>query len=103
MTATVRVLNDVALERQRQRDAHGLQMLPAGTCEPWDAVERDEARRRCDQATLAGVVTWRHVLEEEVAEAFAEADPAALRAELIQVAAVAVQWIESLDREAERG
>jgi hypothetical protein len=43
------------------------------------------------------------VLDEEVWEAFAESDPAKLRAELVQVAAVAFRWIEALDaRKGER-
>jgi hypothetical protein len=43
---------------------------------------------------------WVDILEEEVAEAAAESDPAKLRAELVQVAAVAVAWIEAIDRRA---
>jgi hypothetical protein len=35
---------------------------------------------------------------EEVREAMAESDPAKLRVELVQVAAVSVAWIEALDR-----
>lgn len=100
---TTAVLEDVAAERARQRARFGRQELADGTgLEPWDETERDEARLRCDRATLAGSLTWRHVLEEEVAEALAEADPVELRAELVQVAAVAVQWIEALDRRAGR-
>lgn len=41
--------------------------------------------------------TWWHILREEVFEAAAESDPAALRAELVQVAAVAVKMIDALD------
>lgn len=41
--------------------------------------------------------TWWHILREEVFEAAAEDNPAALRAELIQVAAVAVKMIDALD------
>ena len=37
---------------------------------------------------------------EEVAEAFEEHDPARLRSELVQVAAVAVAWVEKIDRDA---
>ena len=100
---TLRAVLDVHAERTRQHTLHGEQTLADGTAEAWDQVEADAARLRCDRATLAGSVTWRHVLEEEVAEAFAEADPVALRAELVQVAAVAVQWIEALDRRAQAG
>jgi hypothetical protein len=44
------------------------------------------------------VGTWGDILLEEVFEAMAEDDPIKLRAELIQTAAVAVAWIESIDR-----
>lgn len=48
-----------------------------------------------------GTVTWWHILREEVFEASAEVDPAKLREELIQVAAVAMKWIEAIDRRAQ--
>jgi len=41
--------------------------------------------------------TWEMILLEEVWEALAETDPVKLRAELIQVAAVAVAWVEDID------
>lgn len=44
-----------------------------------------------------GTVTWWHILREEVFEAAAENDPEKLRAELVQVAAVAVKMIDALD------
>jgi len=40
---------------------------------------------------------WCSILTEEFAEAMAETDRAKLRAELVQVAAAAVAWIEDLD------
>jgi hypothetical protein len=66
----------------------------------WDhaTAERDQAQELTDRCHAKGVVTWWHVLREEVYEAFAESDPAKLRAELIQVGAMAVRWIEDLDR-----
>jgi len=45
-----------------------------------------------------GTVTWADILLEEVAEAFAEDDPAKLREELVQSGAVILKWIEKLDR-----
>lgn len=42
---------------------------------------------------MTAVSTSPDVLVEEVAEALAEGDPARLRRELVQVAAVTVQWI----------
>jgi hypothetical protein len=99
---TLAVLEDVAAERRRQMDAHGVQILPDGTGEPDAAVARDVAQFLCDRATEAGRLTWRDILREEVYEAFAESDRTRLREELIQVAAVAVQWVEALDREGGR-
>lgn len=51
-----------------------------------------------DDAARVGDITWRHILLEEVFEALAEDDAAKLRAELVQVAAVAAQWVEAIDR-----
>lgn len=56
------------------------------------------AKAQCDDATAAKRVTWKDVLREEYAEAVAEEDPAKLRAELIQVAAVCIKWIEAIDK-----
>ncbi|HYF53037.1 MAG TPA: hypothetical protein VEA41_02135 [Salinarimonas sp.] len=47
-------------------------------------------------------MTYSQILAEEVAEALAESDPMLLRAELVQVAAVAVQWVEAIDRRLRR-
>lgn len=41
--------------------------------------------------------TWESILLEEVYEALAAPTPAARRAELVQVAAVALRWIEKVD------
>lgn len=43
-------------------------------------------------------VTWWHILREEVFEAAAEESPAKLRAELVQVAAVALKMIDAIDQ-----
>ncbi len=44
-----------------------------------------------------GSITWRDILTEEVFEAYAEKDLEKLRAELIQVAAVAVKMVDAVD------
>ena len=94
---SLRVLTEVIEERQRQIAKWGWQRHPDGTGELADLTARDRAQKLCDEATDAGRLTWRAILAEEVAEAFAESNPDRLREELIQVAAVAVQWIEALD------
>lgn len=45
-----------------------------------------------------GKPSWMHLVREEVAEAFTENDPTRLEAELIQVAALCVSWVETLRR-----
>lgn len=95
----VAVLAEVAAERHRQDERWGEQNHQNGTGSAY-AAEASSARKECDRAAGAGELTWRHILLEEVAEAGAEHDPASLRAELIQVAAVAVAWAEALDRAA---
>ncbi|TMR89003.1 NUDIX domain-containing protein [Nonomuraea basaltis] len=75
-----------------------MQELPDGTGGERTVAESDLARRETEAAAGEGVLTWRHVLAEEVLEAFAESDPDRLRAELIQVAAVAAKWAQALDR-----
>ena len=92
------VLPEIAAERDRQDEKWGEQNHPDGTG-PGYAPDAKRARERCQRAARLGLVSYRDILEEEVYEAFAESDPDLLRAELVQVAAVAVAWIEKLDRE----
>lgn len=91
------VYAEVHAERAAQDEKWGEQNHPDGTDHAYSAY-REAARDMCDMRFRAGIGTWKDILAEEVAEAHAETDPAALRAELIQVAAVAVAWIEAIDR-----
>lgn len=101
MKRTEDVLGEVALERVTQDATWGEQNHPNGTGEEYaDLAER--ARTICDMAHQEGVGTWSQILLEETLEACAEADPRKLRSELVQVAAVAVAWIEAIDRKAAR-
>jgi hypothetical protein len=102
---------EVLFERDRQDAKWGEQNHPDGTgpqTRPLSGVvygDADQAVRLAARAQFAtddraaiGKVTWTNILLEEVFEAIAEADPTRLRTELIQVAAVAQQWAEALDR-----
>lgn len=88
---------DVADERICQHEKWGEQNHPDGTGRPGDAEIAAAARATC-QANTPATDNWRDILEEEVREAYAETDAALLRAELVQVAAVAVAWAEAIDR-----
>ncbi|MFE1925833.1 hypothetical protein ACFW91_25080 [Streptomyces asoensis] len=90
-------LAEVAAERGRQDEKWGEQHHPDGTGSASQQVAAGAARARCQVAAEQGEVTWRLILAEEHAEAMAESDPAALRAELVQVAAVCAAWIFDLD------
>lgn len=92
-----RVLADITTEREAQHTIWGVQHhMPDGTGPQWTSLA-ETARGECEHASEAARLSWRHVLVEEVAEALAENDPARLRHELVQVAAVAVQWIQAID------
>lgn len=109
---TIRVLNEIGTERYRQDEKWGEQNHP-------DIYEDSASRRlyyesmarhwkakndaRVEAQNAKGTpkdrnAGWDGILLEEVFEALAEEDPVRLRAELIQVAAVATNWIESIDR-----
>lgn len=104
------VLADIRSERCRQDVKWGEQNYDDGTgrgVQPLMRICSDTtgAAALADLATFAtetttelGLLTWRDILLEEVFEALAESDAAKLRTELIQVAAVATQWAEAIDR-----
>ncbi|HEY0936018.1 MAG TPA: hypothetical protein VGD91_20035 [Trebonia sp.] len=92
-------LADVAAERCRQERRWGPQNHPDGTGPtPQRTLLRDQTRTHVNTAIDTGTRTWLKVLTEEVNEAACEDDPGLLRAELVQVAAVTVAWIEAIDR-----
>lgn len=103
------VLDEIAAERARQHRKWREQNHPDGTgpdTRPLHGVYHDSRAKHLadlfsaitDAAALVGAVTWRDIFLEEVFEAVAEEDPARLRVELIQAAAVATQWAEAIDR-----
>jgi hypothetical protein len=105
------MLADVNAERNAQIAKWGPQHHPDGTSPDAMLLRRtdinldlrtgkelaDIMRARCDLRAKQGEGTWLDILLEETFEALAEVDPAALRKELVQVAAVAGAWIEDID------
>jgi hypothetical protein len=93
------VILDVVEERKRQHEAHGEQDLPithatARAIMPTDVY----ARHVCATAEQDGVLSYAHLLIEELAEVISAPTLEAQRAELVQVAALAVQAIGCIDR-----
>lgn len=94
---TQAVLAAIRHERARQDARWGEQNHPDGSAS-YFRPEADLLRRFAEDAVREGRLSWRHILDEEVAEARAEHEPKLLVGELVQVAAVAVGWIESILR-----
>lgn len=98
LSATFLVLTDVADERAKQHAKWGEQNWPDGTGGAAEATFATAAKEICDLSVRLGKCTFSNILREEFHEVMAESDPAKLRTELIQLAAVAVQWAEAIDR-----
>ena len=119
--ARARVFEAINAERRRQDEKWDEQNHPdvdpvltgrPGGCDPQRMAEEYEiptatrARANCDGEAKAGNCTWAHIAVEEMAEAVEAATDAAqgrgvlaaLRKELVQLAAVIVAWIEAIDR-----
>lgn len=94
---TQAILDKVHTERFAQDKKWGERNHPDGTGDWWNGF-RDTARKICENKAEAGQLTWLDILREEVFEAFAESDPEKLETELVQVAAVAVAWLEAIRR-----
>ena len=96
------ILEEVFQERKRQFEKWGEQNHPDGTGLGGSRDDADYAQAQCKEFAEDGHCTWELILREEFFEAMAETDPDKLRCELIQLAAVTVQWIQAIDRRARR-
>jgi NTP pyrophosphatase (non-canonical NTP hydrolase) len=94
----------------RLRPAHGgfepstanRREVAAALFREYELPDAGYARRMCQAAAQRGECTWAHILIEELCEfveAPAERDVEAARAELVQLAAVAVAAVEYIDRQ----
>lgn len=108
------ILGEIGRERLRQDEKWGEQNHSDGTGVDWVAMvtpafgsKMDEikaeliaklAKNTCERYARKDELTFLHIALEEIAEAFAETDPELLRAELVQAAAVLVNWIGAIDR-----
>jgi hypothetical protein len=91
------ICNEVIDERVAQDAKWGIQNHANGTGNRFFTWLMNWAKRRCDRGNP---VKWEKILTEEVCESYAESDPVRLREELIQSAAVIVNWVGAIDRKA---
>lgn len=90
---------EIFQERERQIEKHGDEDLrPPGTWRRRWAQEVVADFRQLEERHPSYEFDFGEVLLEEVCEALAERDPRRIREELLQVAAVAVRWMQSIDR-----
>ena len=98
---TVRVIRERAAQDMKWGQSNH-PSLPAGVKHPcafFGIPTADAARLFCETAFRTGTGSNAHILLEEVSEAIEAADdPVHLRAELVQLAGVALKWIEQIDR-----
>ncbi|MDX2520558.1 MULTISPECIES: hypothetical protein [Streptomyces] len=93
------ILSEIAVRRARQRTAFGgdEHRLPNGTGQHPETLDADVAQMVRDQAAEGGYLDWLHVVRASAARAYAEARPARLRADLVDLAAHVTGWIQALD------
>lgn len=108
MQSTFNILAEVASERIRQDAKWGPQDhasvlstadVGADSLAAFYRVPTEErAKATCERRFANGIGTYADIAVEEFSEAVCAPDDDARRAELVQVAAVAVAWIEAIDR-----
>jgi hypothetical protein len=90
-------VHEVLAEMKRQGTKWGpMRQMENGTGSDYWKSMRDGAQQATDAAFKYGWGNWSYILLEEVYEVMAESNPKRLKAELIQVAAVALSWWVSL-------
>lgn len=98
LVTTDRILQEVLAERRRQHEKWGKQDFPDGTKTTESNQQYLSAlKEKNDEAATKGSLSFAEILREEFVEAVTEENPDNLRKELVQVAAVCVQWIQAID------
>lgn len=101
---TLQVLSDVYKERSRQLEKWGVQHhpefptnSPPGHTQFVDMLAMARLVENEERKNVTSGPTWLAILEEELFEAYAEADKQKRRKELVETCAVIVAWIEDMD------
>lgn len=114
-TQTEKVLSEVHEERKRQHLKWGEQNFPSlkniipipgnsiasavAMVNSYGLPSEFTAKKECNIAMEKGTCTFAHIAVEELCEVISCLDDEKqMRKELIQLAAVAVQWVETIDR-----
>lgn len=110
------IYEEILLERRLQDEKWGIQEhpsvssniikgpnsnLPERINRHYGIPSIDKAKYYADEAAKKGDLTWSHIAVEELAEVVGAENEIHRRHELVQLAAVCVAWIESIDRKME--
>jgi hypothetical protein len=108
MNPTTQVSLEVVAERNAQDTRWGEQNHPdhhvnvnlglQNASEVYEIPSESRAKLLCEKRRYVGTMSWADILTEEFVEALNADTEESLRAELIQVAAVAQAWVECIDR-----
>lgn len=100
------ILREIETERIKQDVKWGEQNIPSvkpgipahKMFDEYGLPPEDWAKDSCDVATRLRKLTYGHIAVEELCEVISALDDESRRKELVQLAAVVVQWIECIDR-----
>ena len=107
------IYEEILLERHLQDEKWGIQDHPSvsknivlgPSSNPSEKVSRyyglptvDKAKYIADEAAKKGDITWSHIAVEELCEVVGADNDVHRRHELVQLAAVCIAWIQSIDR-----
>lgn len=98
MNETMRAIKDEVTSQFLTWGQQNWPSTPQGKQPRYMIPAEHTAKVECEKARLNDRMTWAHILVEEVAEACNAESPAHMVEELVQVAAVAVSWIDSIQR-----
>lgn len=94
------ILAEVLLEVEKAELKHGPQMhVPLGCSSAQFEIRSELYKGETDVAFKDGRGTWMHIAREEVYETFAEDEPAKIRTEALQAAAMFVKIVQRCDIE----
>jgi len=106
MSNKIPILQEISRERTKQDEKWGEQnhpivdefTKPFGIYATYKLPSEETAKNLYNEADKKGVLTWGHIITEELVEALSANNKEDMREELIQCGAVIVAMIESLDR-----
>lgn len=105
----VKIYGEISEEIQNQLDKWGVQNHPSLNNSllnqhpdhmtfAYEIPNASRVKSKVDFEAKEGTLTYAHIALEEFVEVVSEFDPVKRRQELVQLAAVCVSWISSMDR-----